>query len=63
MRVPGYLEWLWARPDGAEWLERLPALVAACADQWELTLSAPFEDGGQVSYVAPATTPTAHRWS
>jgi streptomycin 6-kinase len=57
MRVPGYLEWLWARPDGAEWLERLPALVAACADQWELTLSPPFEDGGQVSYVAPATTP------
>jgi streptomycin 6-kinase len=52
-----YLEWLWARPDGAEWLERLPALVAACADQWELTLSAAFEDGGQVSYVAPAETP------
>ena len=26
MRVPGYLEWLWARPDGAEWLERLPAI-------------------------------------
>lgn len=57
MRVPGYLQWLSARPDGAEWLKQLPALVAACADQWELTLSAPFEDGGQVSYVAPATTP------
>jgi streptomycin 6-kinase len=38
---------------GADWLKRLPGIVAGCVERWSLTLSPPFEDAGY-SYVAPA---------
>jgi streptomycin 6-kinase len=38
---------------GAEWLGRLPGIVAECAERWSLTLLPSFEDAGY-SYVAPA---------
>ncbi len=37
---------------GAAWLDRLPALLAACADRWGLTLEPPFTLS--YNYVAPA---------
>lgn len=54
MLVPEGLRWLSGRPDGARWLDRLPATVAAAVDRWDLTLGPPY-DGGMVSWVAPAT--------
>ena len=50
----GILWWKDESPAGADWLARLPRLVADCAEQWELQLQAPFEPAS-VSYVAPAT--------
>jgi streptomycin 6-kinase len=38
---------------GAEWLRRLPALVAECARRWSLELEPPFPDVA-MAYVAPA---------
>jgi streptomycin 6-kinase len=55
-RVPSGLGWWRTSPGGAEWLERLPRLVAECAERWGLALGAPFEPG-TVSWVAPATRP------
>lgn len=40
-------------PGGAEWLERLPRLVADCAEQWDLTVGPPFA-GSNASLVLPA---------
>lgn len=57
MRIPENLAWLWGRPDGADWLERLPGLVEGCVDRWDLTLGDPYATGGMVSYVVAATTP------
>ena len=37
-------------PDGPEWLERLPRLIEACLDDWELTLGETFPS--TFSYVA-----------
>jgi streptomycin 6-kinase len=54
--VPAGLLWWRSQPGGADWLERLPRLVAECAERWELALGAPFEPA-TVSYVAPATLP------
>lgn len=39
-------------PSGEAWLARLPALLAACAARWSLTLLPPFELS--YNYVAPA---------
>jgi streptomycin 6-kinase len=39
---------------GAQWLERLPALVADCERRWSLTVQPPFEPLSY-NYVAPAT--------
>ncbi len=39
--------------EGAAWLERLPALVDACARRWELAVGPPFEPLSY-NYVAPA---------
>jgi streptomycin 6-kinase len=39
---------------GAQWLERLPALVAECERRWSLTVHPPFEPLSY-NYVAPAT--------
>lgn len=51
MRVSAGLEWWRDEPGGAAWLERLPRLVAECADLWSLRLGAPFE--AHISFVAP----------
>ncbi|WP_051871605.1 aminoglycoside phosphotransferase family protein [Streptomyces sclerotialus] len=45
---------------GRAWLARLPGLVRAAAERWELRLSAPF-DGGSCSWVAPARLPDGGR--
>ncbi len=39
---------------GAEWLERLPQMIAACAKQWDLRVGPPFEPLS-INYVAPAS--------
>ncbi|MCJ7533681.1 MAG: aminoglycoside phosphotransferase family protein [Anaerolineales bacterium] len=38
---------------GAEWLKRLPILIAECEQRWSLTIGAPFEPLSY-NYVAPA---------
>lgn len=40
--------------DGTLWLERLPGILAACEQRWQLRLSAPFANLS-FHYVAPAT--------
>jgi streptomycin 6-kinase len=44
----------WELDGGRAWLARLPALVAGAAAEWDLDLGAPFEPGGNISWVAPA---------
>lgn len=39
--------------EGVVWLERLPGIVAECAERWELTVELPFDLS--YNYVAPAT--------
>ena len=46
---------------GAAWLERLPALVAAAADRWLLTILPPFPKLSY-NYVAPVTGPGGEAW-
>lgn len=41
-------------PAGAEWIERLPTLVARATARWELRLGPPFTDGA-ASWCAPAS--------
>lgn len=41
-------------PERKEWLAGLPDVVRALAERWSLTLDAPFQPGGEVSWVAPA---------
>jgi streptomycin 6-kinase len=55
-RVPAGLGWWRSQPGGAEWLERLPRLVAECAERWELRPGEPFEPSS-VAYVAPVALP------
>lgn len=43
LRLPPTLEWWAAQPEGAEWVARLPELVAECAARWRLTLGEPYE--------------------
>ena len=52
--VPRGLAWWRERPGGAAWLERLPRLVAECAERWELAVGAPFQPAS-IAYVAPVT--------
>jgi streptomycin 6-kinase len=40
-------------PAGAAWLERLPALIAACEEHWSLEVGSPFPELSY-NYVAPA---------
>jgi len=51
--VPEKLQWWRETPEGAAWLDRLPRLIAECAEQWGLELEPPFERGN-VAYCAPA---------
>ncbi|WP_162606661.1 aminoglycoside phosphotransferase family protein [Jiangella asiatica] len=46
------------QPEVAAWVRTLPALVPELCERWELTVGAPYEPGGQCSWVAPATTRT-----
>lgn len=43
MTTPEQMRALRAYPGGAEWIERLPRLVAECADLWSLRLGEPYE--------------------
>ncbi len=45
----------WMGDRGRAWLDALPGLVAECAARWQLDVGPVFEDGGAVSWVAPAT--------
>jgi streptomycin 6-kinase len=54
--LPGGLSWWRSEPGGAAWLGELPRLVAGCADDWGLTVAAPFEPAS-ISWVAPAELP------
>jgi streptomycin 6-kinase len=54
--VPRHLAETAAREQAVrDWLPRLPALVADLTDRWALRVGAPFEPGGQCSWVAPVT--------
>jgi streptomycin 6-kinase len=52
IEIPSALAWWRQRADGAAWLERLPRLVAECAERWELRVSPAYPDS-HVSFVAP----------
>ena len=52
VKIPASLEWWRSEPDGAEWLERLPGLVADCTELWSLRVGNPYLDSN-VSWVAP----------
>jgi streptomycin 6-kinase len=53
--VPRYLaETAGREPALAQWLEKLPQVVADVADRWTLRVGEPFEPGGQCSWTAPA---------
>lgn len=43
-------------PQRRAWLDRLPVMVRDLARNWGLELGAPFQPGGQCSWVAPART-------
>ena len=46
-----------AREEGREaWLSTIPQLVARYSEEWELTVSAPFQPGGSTAWVAAART-------
>ena len=53
MRIPAALDSWRGWPGGAAWLDRLPALVAECAEQWTLVLDEPLS-GGNVALVVAA---------
>jgi streptomycin 6-kinase len=44
-------------PSRHQWVAKLPTVVAELRHRWSLTLGAPFQPGGQASWVAPATDP------
>jgi streptomycin 6-kinase len=39
--------------EGEAWLARLPALVNACEDRWDVVAGPPFLPGGAIAYVVP----------
>jgi streptomycin 6-kinase len=56
--VPEYLAGTARRDQGVrDWITGLPAIVAALADRWSLSVSEPFQPGGQCSWTAPVTDP------
>lgn len=44
----------WEGDGGRAWLADLPRLVAEVTEAWDLEVGAPFEPGGNLSWVAPA---------
>ncbi len=55
MLIPANIEHLRANESGRAWLDRLPQLVAECAESWQLRLGATLP-GGSVSLPIEATT-------
>jgi streptomycin 6-kinase len=56
--VPRYLAETAAREPGVrDWIAGLPEIVAGWARLWSLSVGAPFQPGGQCSWVAPVTGP------
>jgi streptomycin 6-kinase len=55
LTVPPGLEWWRSEPGGAEWLDRLPVLVAECARSWSLRVGEPYSS--HISWVAPVELP------
>ena len=53
MEVPEGLSWWRGWPGGSEWLAALPGVAAACAEQWDLRLGAPFQPA-TIAFVVPA---------
>ena len=54
--VPEYLAGTACRDQGVrDWITGLPAIVAALADRWSLSVGEPFQPGGQCSWTAPVT--------
>lgn len=53
VEIPAGLDWWRDVPGGAEWLERLPRLVAECAEQWGIRPGRPLA-GGNVALVLEA---------
>ncbi len=50
-----------AKQDGREaWLDTLPITIAGLAEQWSLTVGAPFQPGGQTAWVAPVRDVAGH---
>lgn len=45
IEIPEPLGWWGETPEGAEWLARLPAIVAELAGRWQLEVGEPFPDG------------------
>lgn len=45
----------WMGDRGREWLAQLPQIVAECERRWEIAVGPVFDQGGAVSWVAPAT--------
>jgi streptomycin 6-kinase len=45
----------WFGDRGREWLAQLPQIVARCERRWEIAVGPVFDEGGAVSWVAPAT--------
>jgi streptomycin 6-kinase len=60
VRLPRGLEWWSEKPGGTEWLASLPRIVEACAEEWSLTLEAPFEPA-HISLVVPASLSDGRR--
>jgi streptomycin 6-kinase len=54
--IPSGLAWWREEPGGQEWLASLPAIVAACREEWSLVLEAPFEPAN-ISLVVPGALP------
>ena len=55
MLIPDTLKWLARHERGAQWLDRLPLLLDALADQWGLVPEGAAFSGGNVSYVVPVS--------
>ncbi|HSC92881.1 MAG TPA: aminoglycoside phosphotransferase family protein [Gaiellaceae bacterium] len=60
IEVPAGLSRWRGEPGGAAWLDRLPSLVAECAEAWSLRLGRPFEPA-TISLVVPAKLPDGRR--
>jgi streptomycin 6-kinase len=46
---------------GRRWQARLPEIVDAACERWQLSVGPPYEPGGVCSWVAPATKPDGSR--